>query len=576
MTGIRCAAALGFTVMLAAGPTTAAAEPDELMPGTIALVRYGVVAKVIARAPIAFDLPDAINSPVAGGASLLFFDTAGADTDVYALPAGGWTGLGVPAGSRGWKYRGSGAVGDPCRVVLVTPGIVKAVCKGRGVQLTPPFVGSAGIRLAVGTKNYCASFGGTPIRNDASLFKAKDASAPAACPTGSSGSTTTSSTVIGASTTSTSIPSGPCCGGYTYSGFISDGVTGDACGTISYAAGETYPLVCGGLYVGGGGNSIGLPLATPNFLEWTVGLANCTGQTATVVPTTSTETGTNLRCTDIGCFFGGPLTIPNTSSTPTSACVLITLAAPASGTMDCGNGTANIDLPLSASIFLTGDSLDAVAGIQPCPLCQGGSVGVVGSGVCNGGVNNGMACTPANTDANGVNGMDPSYPTSHDCPPLAAYNIGSIPIGLSLESDTVSWTGTFATNPTSIGTSGVQRRVFCGYCRSPSSGSFKVPFQQCWENGPVGPACTAPTGVCQQRSEGAFGPGGGALKTIVATGSAASNVLDGSPHDQTMAGLFCIPPTNDPTVNASADLPGPAAATLHGMRRLCPTANPCP
>jgi hypothetical protein len=35
-----------------------------------------------------------------------------------------------------------------------------------------------------------------------------------------------------------------------------------------------------------------------------------------------------MHCTDVGVF-GGP-TIPNASSTPTSACVIITVATPAS------------------------------------------------------------------------------------------------------------------------------------------------------------------------------------------------------------------------------------------------------
>src|SRR4029450_13557504 len=70
-----------------------------------------------------------------------------------------------------------------------------------------------------------------------------------------------------------------------------------------------------------------------------------------------------------------------------------------------------------AAIYLTGDSLPLRPGIQPCPLCTGGQVGVSGSGTCEGGLNNGMACTPANTDVNGGNGMGPASPTRHACPP---------------------------------------------------------------------------------------------------------------------------------------------------------------
>ncbi len=569
MIGTRHAAALALSLMLAATSAVAADEPDELIPGQSVLIRYGVVAKFVAKPATVFDLPDASNSPIAEGGVLSIFDTGSAESDTYVLPAGPkWSGLGSPPGSRGYRYRGSGALTDPCRVVLVKQSIVKAVCKGRGVELITPFLGDVGIVLAIGTdtKNYCAQFGGTPLRNDAALIKAKSAGAPVACPVVGTQSSTTSSTVIG-STTTTSTIGGPCCANMQYSSFISDGSTGNTCGTVRSASGAEYTSIgCGGLYVGGGQNSITLPLATPDFLHWVVELTSCTGQTATVGPATSTETGSSRTCTDVGCFFGGPLTVPNTSSTPTSACVIINVAAPASGTMNCSAGSANIDVPLDAGIFLTGDSLSSVPGIQPCPLCNGGSPGVLNSGTCQGGTNDMGTCTPANSM------QGPSYPTSHDCPPQPSLDIGTIPIGLALDSGTVNWVGTAAPNPASS----AQTRVFCGYCRDPESAGFKNPFQQCWQNGPLGPACTAPYDSCQQRSVGAFGPNGGGVKTITAVGVPGGNILDGLSHDQTLVSVFCIPPTFNATVDAGADLPGPAAAALHGTRKLCPTANPCP
>jgi hypothetical protein len=183
-----------------------------------------------------------------------------------------------------------------------------------------------------------------------------------------------------------------------------------------------------------------------------------------------------------------------------------------------------------------------------------------------------MACTPANTDVNGVNGMDPSYPTSHDCPPLLSAGIGAIPIGLQLDTGTISWTGRAANNPSS----GSQTRVFCGYCRNPDTTGFESPFQQCWENGSLGPACAAPNDVCQQRNQGAFGPNGAGVKTITVVGTAAGSIVDGLPHAQTLASVFCIPPTGNAIADAGADLPGPAAIPLKGTRQLCSTADTCP
>jgi hypothetical protein len=581
MVHVRPVAAFSLIAMLAATPAVAADEPDELMPGRIVLIRSGTIAKFVAKTTVPFDLPDASNSPLAEGGTLSIFDTAGPEADTYALPSGGWKALGS-TGSKGYKYKGTGSISDPCRVVLVKQKVVKAVCRGAGVQVSTPFTGDVGIVLAIGTatKNYCARFGGTVIRNDGTMIRAKSAPAPIACPTNNPpGSvTSTSATTTSTSTVTTITVGGPCCGGFGFSSFISDGYSGAPCGTIRNVDGSEYaPVGCGGMYVGGGGNSITLPLSTPNNLHWVVALTSCTGQTATVGPTASTETGSDLNCTEAGCFFGGPLTIPNSTTTPASACVIINIATDASGTMNCGSGEAQIDLPLSADIFLTGDSLPFRPGIQPCPLCVGGTVGVPASGTCDGGTNNGMACTPANTDLNGVNGMDPSYPTSHDCPPLISANIGAIPIAPLFTTGNITWTATPAPRPTSSTPSGGnQTRVFCGYCRNPDTGGFQDPFQACWANGPVGDVCDAPNDACQQRSQGAFGPNGGAVKTVTVLGTPAGSIVDGLPHAQRLASVFCIPPTGNAVADAGADLPGPAAIPLDGTRTLCAAANACP
>jgi hypothetical protein len=155
-----------------------------VVPGRIAMIRQGVLAKFVARpnAGGRFTFPAA--DPVTAGGSLRVFDvgvTAGDDT--YNLPAGSaWQGLGSPAGSKGYKYRGAGTTTDPCKVVLVKERIIKAACKGIGVTLTPPFAGDVGIDLSLGTTDrYCAQFGGDEVRNDANLTKRKNAPAPGAC-----------------------------------------------------------------------------------------------------------------------------------------------------------------------------------------------------------------------------------------------------------------------------------------------------------------------------------------------------------------------------------------------------------
>ena len=95
----------------------------------------------------------------------------------------GWKGLGSPAGSNGYKYKGAGTPGDPCKIVILKEKVIKGVCKGSGVTLTPPFAGDVGIVLTVGTtERYCARFGGDEVRDDATLTKLKNAPAPGACP----------------------------------------------------------------------------------------------------------------------------------------------------------------------------------------------------------------------------------------------------------------------------------------------------------------------------------------------------------------------------------------------------------
>jgi len=114
-----------------------------------------------------------------------------------------------------------------------------------------------------------------------------------------------------------------------------------------------------------------------------------------------------------------------------------------------------LQAPLASEIFLAGDSLfncligdttppgeacgsDAECGdggicptgIQPCPVCRG----PLGSEICFGGPNNGMACVPETTTPG------EGYPTSHDCPPNPANTIGSIPISFTLSTGTTERT----------------------------------------------------------------------------------------------------------------------------------------
>ena len=165
----------------------------ELIPGRIVVVKPGKLVKFVSKskpiAPAVFPIPvpGSTNDPTLDGATLRIFDTSGATAgDVtYDLPSSGWKGLGNPPGVKGYKYKGRNAVpvDDTCKIVLVKEKVIKAVCKGAQVTLTPPFAGPAGIVLDVGSASirYCAEFGGQERKNDVKLMKRKDAPTPAQC-----------------------------------------------------------------------------------------------------------------------------------------------------------------------------------------------------------------------------------------------------------------------------------------------------------------------------------------------------------------------------------------------------------
>jgi hypothetical protein len=108
-------------------------------------------------------------------------------------------------------------------------------------------------------------------------------------------------------------------------------------------------LNCGGLYFGGGANSVPLPATVPDQGTSITAVTACSNNALTLAGAGDGELGaTHRTCTKAGCLFGPPLPIPNTASTPTSTCVINSVAADASGTGDCTTGSSSITLPLSS------------------------------------------------------------------------------------------------------------------------------------------------------------------------------------------------------------------------------------
>jgi len=531
----------------------AAMAADILIDGKITIIKdtklFKVVAKDLAGGTFAIPAVGSGADPLINGGDVDVFDTASGGALNDPLSGGTWSGLGNPPGTTGYKYKNTAApAGGAVKIIILKPKVIKILAKDDGT-LNGPVSGNVGIILTTGSDRYCAEFGGTTIKNVTGLVKRKDANAPGACPTPGSG--------------------GGCCNGDGFINFTSTIGSGD-CGDIIDSTGMVVTNVqCGGLYTGGGGNSVPLPYALPDKSSAVSAITACAADVATLGAATSTQTGSRKNCTASGCFFGAPLPVPNPGSTPTSVCVINTLSANVSGTVNCATGATDISAPLSSVLFLTGDTStdpgSTIAGIQPCPLCSGGT--------CIAGPNNGMACTP------GTSAINPSFPTSNDCPPDPMFNIGTLPVNFALSSGALTWSGTTATNDTGS-TVSVQNRVFSGFCRDADgtgafSGATPATAQLCWENGmAVGAACGGVFESCEQRNNGAFGPAGGANRTIVAIGNAMS-ILSG-PSAGTLVSIFSIRPTFDPTVDAAGDLPGPGAVALPGTAQLCAAANPCP
>ena len=205
--------------------------------------------------------------------------------------------------------------------------------------------------------------------------------------------------------------------------------------------------------------------------------------------------------------------------------------------------------------------------IQLCPICD--SI----TAKCDGGINDGLGCTAADSP------IDGDYPTSHDCPPPSGGGLGALPIPYLLDTGTISKTAVDLPD---------QPNVFCGFCRNKSLNTFA---HRC--GGTVGgPACSGNTGTtgvpcsvaapclpvpctsnadcsslsgftsCGQHTAGAFTSSNGA-RTIVETGSPAGALTTGgAAKPGKLVSIFCIPLTFTMLVDSAADLPGPGAVAL--------------
>jgi hypothetical protein len=322
-------------------------------------------------------------------------------------------------------------------------------------------------------------------------------------PTTSTTTTTTSTTTTTApttTTTTTSTTTTTIAGLTTLDFTLTTGV--GICGTAKRANGTVAKnLTCGGLNLGGGGSIIAEG-ATPAGSISRFSLS-CAGPSCTIGSTSSVPPANTAGpdCTNTGCNFGTPLPIVNGAL---STCVGNTWASPANGTLNLTTGVASLNVPLSSFIVLTGNAA------QPCPRCTAsGTPGTPGTGTCNRGPNNGMACTT--TNANGL---------TRDCPSGAGDGniIGTISVDLS---------------PLTTGTSN----------KTDATGAFCPGQAAALRNGCFGQA---------------------ACTNITETGTAAGAISAGVPKSATLASVFCLPATGNTQIDNTTSLPGPGAVSLPG------------
>lgn len=391
---------------------------------------------------------------------------------------------------------------------------------------------------------------------------------------------------------------------------FTSGVGVGNCGTVTNSSGATIlNLACGGLYFGGGLNTVPLPGIMPDLSLSYSKLGSCTGcdSVLTLSPTTqadvpgpgcATPAGTPSyaarHCTSPGCLVGPPVPIPNAFSPPTSKCGVNLVASKpgaGTGTVNVPAGTTTINLPIASIMYLTGDLLPD-AGVQPCPLCAGGTPGACGSGTCKGGTRDGLSCTPE------TSALTASYPTSLDCPPNPASIVGFFDAFVFPQGATTSTASDTATDADGPGS---QLRTFCGFCfdadlsgtlgnggfgkcaggatsglvcqqTSDCTGGTCVNATPCTSNADCTEAGPESRESCRQRNNGAFSKT--TAQTITVVGVPAGDVCDGLPHPTTMVNLFCIPPTFVGVVDGAADLPGPGAIAMPGtIQLLIPTTT---
>ena len=111
---------------------------------------------------------------------------AGAAFDqCYPLPAGNWSVIGNLTDHKGFKYKDSKLLAGPVKSAQVkTASSSRRGARGRrwDISLGATSPDPVTVILSMGTRRYCATFGGTAKFTASKSFSAKAAPTPSSCP----------------------------------------------------------------------------------------------------------------------------------------------------------------------------------------------------------------------------------------------------------------------------------------------------------------------------------------------------------------------------------------------------------
>jgi hypothetical protein len=558
---------LAVLVIAALAPRAAIAEDFPVTGKKLVMVRtpsgnevFVFISRDVIRAPLPFGAED----PTLVGATLVVRSGNSSESFTFDLPADHWT---RNTSATTYRYRNTQAPSGPSAVKMTrirNGSLLKVSAKATGITLNEASQGSIELLFTSGTRRYCATFGGTIVRDMPDRFYAKDAPAPGACPA----TPTTSSTV----TTFTTVTSTISTSSTSTSSTSTSSTLAAACPPPQVSIGNagltivTGTTDCGGpglmpnsappqsgaifdgndvkladlglgCFYAGDGLSNALPASqlvpgTTNYLSISsvnesltafvlaasdgTGPLNCSRGASAEQHCYNGHPGTNgmgLCTTDAdcgsdqdyclplaNCYFGAP--IPLRPSSPAfNSCVLQAILTDACASINLDDLTASLSVALGVRMYLTQNE-------PPCPACV--------NGMCNSGERAGQACS---------GGFGPEG-TTIECPPGSDDFIGQLLV-----------------NPLSV-TSGTAEMV------ADSEGNF----------------CPG------QRQPGIFGTGfsGRRVRQI-------GNLVPSDPTSITvqLGGNLCLGSSGAQLVDGVVGLPGPSSASVTGSIEICVLPQVC-